>query len=337
MAKTAVVAEMSKTQRVRAALAGEPVDRVPVSLWGHDYLREWSPQELVAATLEQYRAHDWDFIKFNPRASYFAEAWGSVYEPATATESRSARRVSSAVNSLAELAALSPVDPRGGVFGEHLRALRLLLAEVGAEVDVVHTIFSPLSVVAGLCGAAPQFLQYAADDPAASHHALAVATATLAGYAKAALEAGASGIFFAPLAWASRDTCSEDFYREFGRPYDLQLLAGIREADFNILHVCRDHNMVDLLLDYPVAAVNWAAHGEGNPDLGALKGRTGMAVMGGIDHARLDEMSSDEVASQALEALTAGPRRLFVSAGCSISPATPEANRAAVVVAARGA
>ncbi len=335
MAEMPVVTEMSKKQRVRAALAGESVDRVPVSLWGHDYLREWSPEDLVAATLEQYRAHDWDFIKFNPRSSYFSEAWGSVFE--RPTESRSARQSSIAVNSAAELAALSPVDPRSGVFGEHLRALRLLLDEVGDEVDVVHTIFSPLSVVAGLCGAASQFLQYAADDPAAAHHALAAATATLAGYAEAALEAGASGIFFAPLAWASHDTCSEHFYREFGRPYDLQLLAGIREADFNILHVCRDHNMIDLLLDYPVAALNWAVHGDGNPDLEALKGRTGMAVMGGVDHARLDEMSAAEVAAQALDALRAGPRRLLLSAGCSIPPATPGANRAAVVAAARGA
>ncbi len=335
MTQMPVVAEMTKKQRVCAALAGEPVDRVPVSLWGHDYLREWSPEDLVAATLEQYRAHDWDFIKFNPRASYFAEAWGNVYD--RPTESGSARQLSSAVSSLAELATLSPVDPRGGVFGEHLRALRLLLDEVGDEVDVVHTIFSPLSVVAGLCGPAQQFLEYAADDPATSHHALAAATTTLAGYAEAALEAGASGIFFAPLAWASHDTCSEHFYREFGRPYDLQLLAGIREADFNILHVCRDHNMIDLLLDYPVAAVNWAVHGDGNPGLGALKERTGRAVMGGVDHARLHELPAAEVAAQALDALTAGPRGLLLTAGCSIPPATPEANRAAVAAAARGA
>ena len=51
-----------------------------MALWRHDFLREWSPEELVAATLEAYHADDWDFIKFNPRATYFAEAWGNTYE-----------------------------------------------------------------------------------------------------------------------------------------------------------------------------------------------------------------------------------------------------------------
>ena len=327
------MAEMTKKQRVRAALAGEPVDRIPISLWGHDYLREWSPEDLVEATLEQYRAHDWDFIKFNPRASYFAEAWGSTYDrPA---EQRSPRALSDAMSSVADLAAMQPVDPRGGVFGEHLTALRMLLDEVGDEVDVVHTVFSPLSVVGRLCGADERLRGFAGDDPPSVHSAIAAATETLSEYSEAALEAGASGLFFAPLAWASHDTCDEDFYREFGRPYDLQLLAGVRDADFNILHVCRNHNMIDLLLDYPVAAVNWADRGQGNPGLAEVAQSTDKAVMGGVDQTRLAGMSADEVAAQARDTLTAGADRLLLTAGCSIPPTTPETSRAAVAAAGR--
>ncbi|MDP6605789.1 MAG: uroporphyrinogen-III decarboxylase, partial [Dehalococcoidia bacterium] len=115
------MAEMTKKQRVRAALAGQPVDRVPVSMWGHDYLREGTPEDIVATTLEQYRGSDWDFIKFNPRASYFAEAWGSEF--ASSSAERGGAPTHNAVGSVAELAALRPFDPRGGVFGEHLTAL----------------------------------------------------------------------------------------------------------------------------------------------------------------------------------------------------------------------
>jgi uroporphyrinogen decarboxylase len=211
----------------------------------------------------------------------------------------------------------------------------MLLDEVGEEVDVLHTVFSPLSVVGRLCGPEARFQQYASEDPASAHGALAAATETLSEYAEAALDAGAAGIFFAPLRWASRDVCSEDFYREYGRPYDLQLLAGIRDAEVNVLHVCRDHNMIDLLLDYPVAALNWADHGDGNPSLAEVMGRTDKAVMGGVDHTHLHEMSASDVAEQARAALAAGPARLILSAGCSIPPATPEANRAAIVAAAR--
>ena len=328
------MAEMTRKQRVRAALAGNAVDHVPVSLWGHDFLREWSPEELVAATLDSYRAHDWDFIKLNPRSTYFAEAWGNRYD--RPTEQHPPLLQTAVVASVEELARLQPVDPRGGVLGEHLTALRMLLDEVGDEVDVVHTLFSPLSVAARLCGADATFLDYATADPAAAHAAVAAVTETLTGHAEAALEVGAAGIFFAPLRWASHDTCSEDFYREFGRPYDLQLLARTRDAEFNILHVCRDRNMIDLLLDYPVAALNWADSGEGNPTLAEVQARTDKAVMGGIDHARLHELSAAQVAEQAASALEAGPERLFLTGGCAIQPTTPPANRDAVTAAARG-
>ena len=37
---------MNKRERVDAALRGQPVDRVPISFWGDDYLREWSAKGL---------------------------------------------------------------------------------------------------------------------------------------------------------------------------------------------------------------------------------------------------------------------------------------------------
>ncbi len=45
---------MNKKERVDAALRGETVDRVPASVWGHDYVREWSAQGLAEATVENF-------------------------------------------------------------------------------------------------------------------------------------------------------------------------------------------------------------------------------------------------------------------------------------------
>ena len=328
------MAEMTKKARVRAALAGQPVDRVPVSLWGHDFLREWSPDDLAGATLEAYRAYDWDFIKLNPRSTYFAEAWGNRYERPRAPHRP--RLLEAAVEQPEDLSGIGPVDARSGVFGEHLTALRLVLDAVGQEVDVVHTIFSPLAVVAALCGSNSAFQEHAAANPAGAHAAVAAAAGTLATYAEAAIQAGAAGIFFAPLRWASRDTCTERFYSEWGRPYDLQVLERVRAAPFNILHVCGNRNMIDLLLDYPVAALNWADQGEGNATLAAVKQRSEKAVIGGVDQTRLHEMTDAEIAEQVGAALAAGPEQLFVSAGCAIPPETPTAGRRAVVDAVRG-
>ena len=92
---------------------------------------------------------------------------------------------------------------------------------------------------------------------------------------------------------------------------------------------------IDLLLDYPVAAVNWADQGAGNPTLAEVWGRTDTAVMGGVDQTRLDEMAASEVALAAREAASVGPTRVFVTAGCSIPRTTPTANRAALVSSVR--
>jgi uroporphyrinogen decarboxylase len=324
---------MTKKRRVRAAIAGEPVDHPPISLWGHDFLREWTPDDLVANTLDNYRPYDWDFIKFNPRATYFAEAWGNTYE--IPSDQRQPAPLTNVVTRPEHLRDIKPVDPTAGVFGEHLRALGALMHGVKEDVDVLHTIFSPMSVVAMLCGAPQKFIEFAKADGDAAHSAIRAATETLSAYARASIDEGASGIFYAPLIWASRDTCDDAFYAEFGRPYDLEVLAAVSGADFNVMHVCRNHNMIENLLDYPVAAFNWADHGEGNPSLGAVHGKTKTAVMGGVDNAHIHKMAADHVASQAREAIAVGDR-VFVTAGCAIPPQTPAANRQALVKAVRG-
>ncbi len=319
---------MTKKERVRAALGGEEVDRPPVSMWGHDPPREWQPEHLVASTVEAYRAGGWDFIKLNPRASYFGEAWGNHYE--ASRDNQRPELVDAVVKDVADLDAVAPVDAFAGVFGEHLQAVAMLVEEVGDEADIIHTVFSPLGVLGNLCGEQRRFQQLAWEDPASAHAALAALTETLDEYAEAALERGAAGIFYAPLQWATHDQAREAFYREFGRPYDLQILSGLRDAEFNVLHVCGDRNMLEMLLDYPVAAFNWADRGEGNPNLQEIRGRVPAAVIGGIDHQRLPTMSEEELAGQVGDALSGGFERLMIGPGCSIPPETSPERRAAV-------
>ena len=325
---------MTKPERVRAALRGEAVDRVPVSLWGHDFLREWAPADLAAATLESYRAGDWDFIKLNPRSTYYYEAWGNRFEPVDAAHQP--RLLESAVENAEDLARLPDLDPTAGVFGEHLQALKLVLEQTGGEVDVIQTIFSPIGVAGRMGGREEPILkQLVAENAAAVHTGLATITRTLIGYARASIAAGASGIFLATLEWGSRDLIDEDFYRKFGRPYDLQILYAVRDAPFNIMHVCRERNMMPLFLDYPVAALNWANRGAGNPSLRDVLSTTQRAVMGGVDEHRIAKASPEDVEREAEAAIAeTGGRRLLLTGGCAIPPSTPLANRRALMAAA---
>lgn len=325
---------MNKKERVRAALRGDPTDHTPVALWGHDFLREWSARDLAEQTLESYRRFDWDFIKLNPRWTFFGEAWGNTYEPPR--EQRFPRLTRRVVERVEDMDRLAPVDPSGGVFGEQLEALSLVLS--GApDVDVIYTLFSPLATLGLLCGGVGEpLVSFSKQDPARVHRALTMITGTLTAHAKAALAAGAPGIFFAPLQWTSRQSCDDDYYREFGRPYDLAVVGAVREAELNILHVCGNQNRLPMLLDYPVRALNWADHGDGNLSTTEVRALTDLPIIGGIDHAALDRIDAEAAAAHAREALAVAPGRFILGGGCGISPRTPDAVKSAIVATAHG-
>jgi uroporphyrinogen decarboxylase len=330
------VASLTKRERVLAALAGEEVDRVPVSAWGHDYLREWTADGLAEATLEAYRRYDWDFIKVNPRASYYAEDWGCRYQ-ASGRADAPPQTLAVAVKSAADLRRLRPLDPSRGAYGEQLAALRLIGDGLKGEAPFIQTVFSPLAVASRLAGSHEPIRQYMEEAPTDLEAALGVIAETLAGYAHACLEAGADGLFFASVEWGSRNYISAEQYSRFGRPFDLQVLKAVQGASFNLLHVCRNNNMLADLLDYPVHAFHWATTGTDNPSLGDILARTDKAVMGGVSHdSTILSSRPEDVAAEARAAIEAtGGRRFLLAPGCSIAPTTPEGNLRAMIAAAR--
>jgi uroporphyrinogen decarboxylase len=322
---------MDKRERVMAALAGQPLDRVPASFWGHDFLREWTAQGLAEAMLESFRRYDWDYLKVNPRATYYAEAWGCRYKP-SGDATRGPETVDFVLKSAADLEKIKPVDIGQGPFAEQLEALRLIGRDLGGEAPFIQTVFSPLAVVGRMAnGDLEAIRRCMAEAPQALHGALAAVADTLAAYSRACLDAGASGIFFATVEWGTHDNATAEQYQEFGRPYDLRVLEAVQGAEMNVLHVCRPRNMFDLLADYPVHAINWAAGEPGNPGLKEGLARSGRAVMGGVAVATVAQGARDEVAAEVRRALAeTGGHRFLLAPGCSIPPQTPEANLLAV-------
>jgi len=343
-----LMAPLTKRERVLAALRGAEVDHVPVSAWGHDFLREWTAEGLAEATLEAYRRYDWDFIKVNPRASYYAEDWGCRYQPSGRADAPP-QTLAVAVKSAADLRRLRHLDPSRGAYGEQLAALRLIRdglaraggasASGGGEASFIQTVFSPLAVASRLAGSHEPIRRYMEDAPQDLESGLAVIAETLAGYARACLDAGADGIFFASVEWGSRNYIAAEEYDRFGRPFDLRVLEAVQGASFSLLHVCRNNNMLTDLLDYPVHAFHWATTGSDNPSLAEILARTDKAVMGGVSHdSTILGSRPEDVAAEARAAIEAtGGRRFLLAPGCSIAPTTPEANLRAMIAAARGA
>ncbi|MEM9621166.1 MAG: uroporphyrinogen decarboxylase family protein, partial [Pseudomonadota bacterium] len=210
---------MDHKQRIRAVLAGEPPDQLPVATWGHDFLREWSAAELAAHTIERQRKYNYDFVKLNPRWTLFAEPWGNQYaRPVEQKFPRLTRRIVETAQDLHDVPQVASSHP---ILQEHVEAMRLVVDELGNEVDVLATVFAPLAVVGLLCGGVGEPLRtYAQTEGAALHQVLTDVAGTLAGHVTDLLQAGASGVFYAPLQWTSLDVCDAAFYAEFGRPYD---------------------------------------------------------------------------------------------------------------------
>jgi uroporphyrinogen decarboxylase len=310
-------------ERVMAALKGDPVDRVPLAFWMHNFATENSAKDLAAETLRLAREFGWDYLKPQTRAQCFAEMWGLRYRP---SGERAVPYTMTAYPCAGadDLARLEPADARTGPLGDQLEALRLIRAGLGSDTPIIWTVFSPLMVVPYLLpGGREQALGIMRSDPARMEHALDAIAETLAAYAGACLEAGADGLFYATNV-AARDLVTAVECRRFQRPYDLRILAAAAPAPFNVLHVCGTGVRFEAFADYPVHALSWAVVPE-NPSLREGHQRTGRAALGGLP--AKPAIATFPPAALADRARTAVAemqgRSLLLAPDCSINPDTP--------------
>ena len=325
---------MTRRERVLAALRGDPVDRVPISFWMHNFATENSADGLAVETLRLARVFDWDFLKPQSRAQCFAEMWGLTYRPST-ERATPFTATHTPLSSVADVRRLRPVDPRGGALGEQLAALATIRAAVGRDTPIIWTVFAPMMVMPYLVtGGRAQAVALGRTEPKAVDMALAAIAETLAEYARACVLAGADGLFYATNI-ARADGLTVEECRRFQRPHDLRILNEVESAPFNLLHVCGPGIHFDEFADYPVSAFSWALGG-GNPTLAEVHRRTGRAVVGGLP-AKPDiaTMSAEALAARAQRAIDEmHGRALLLGPDCSINPDTPEAllHAAAAVV-----
>lgn len=337
----------TKRQRFEAVFAGEPADRPPVSAWRHFIDREQDASMLAEAMVGFQNQFDWDFVKINPRATYYAEAWGNVYD--FARYDGVVPVVSKyAVHRAADVELIEELDPgAAGPFQEQLEAIRLIRQALGRETPIVQTVFSPLAVLEYLAGHRtlasnrPAIRQSSplpglfADNPDGVRCALKRIARTLAGYAQAAVQAGADGIFYAVLGLARDGYLTEDEYNEFGRPYDEEVLDALGGAPA-MLHTCGPEAHPERFTYSSVQAISWADRAPGNPALADSQPWIGgRAAVGGVDETLFAGPQPDEVISQARQAIRVMKGRPFILApGCGVPMNAAAANLLALREAA---
>jgi uroporphyrinogen decarboxylase len=325
---------LKKRERVYAALQGEPVDRLPVSLWRHFFKRDRSPEGLAQATLDFSRRYDLDLIKVTPSGLYAIEDWGASirHSDDDDTPPRLKRPVVEEPEHWRRLAALSVQQ---GALGRELQSLGAI--EAGLVQDdappVLMTLFSPLTLAYKLVGEAIQ--DHIRDHASDLHFALATIAETTARFGMAALAAGADGVFFATQL-ARPSILTADEYRDFGERYDLIVLEYLSaQTDLIVLHLHGEDVFFDLVHSYPVTAVSWHDR-ETRPTLREAVTQTHKAIVAGLDRDLLANGSAEDVTTQVRDAQQqTGGRRLILAPACVVSTETPEANLQAVVEAAR--
>jgi uroporphyrinogen decarboxylase len=321
-------------KRVEAALAMGVADRAPVGAWGHTYREEWSPEELASITVDRARQFGWDFVKFQPRASSFAEAFGSEYKPA-GHRLKGPVLVKAAVQHLDDWSKVALVNPKA--LQDQVESIGMVARELGDGVPVIQTVFSPITVGGYLVGkSSARVKRDLRQHPELVRPALDRIAEALVNFSRQSVEAGASGIFYAISGYTSKDAMAESVYRELLLPYDMGVLRQMpAKAWFNVVHLCGSNLNFGLAHDLPAQAISWSVHNQGNPSLAQGRTMSGRPVMGGLgQRASLLYGPPQEVAAEARRSVAeTGGRGLLLAPGCSVPPRAKDINLAAMVTA----
>lgn len=294
------IEEMTKTERVMAAVHGDEVDRVPVCFW-HHFKPEGSGRRLAEATYHFFETtFDLDILKIMPDLPYPLP-----------------RR---SINKPEDWLLVEPIDQeRSRFFTQRATAIRALRDEIGYDAPIIMTVFSPLAEAMYAAASQELFLEHAREHPVLVHEALHIFAQNLRAHVKDCIDAGADGVFYS-VQGATDAIMSREMYREFGRPYDLMVLQGGIDGWLNVLHVHGDRDLhFDGVLDYPVQVLSWSDRIAG-PSLREARAMTSKCLMGGWNEfGALSNGPIEQIRAEAEDAIKqTGGRRFILANGCSV-------------------
>ncbi|MGW8143229.1 MAG: uroporphyrinogen decarboxylase family protein [Anaerolineales bacterium] len=320
---------MNHYERIAATIAREEVDRPAIALWRHFPVDDQSPGSLAEATISFQRDYDFDLVKVTPASSFCVRDWGAQDEWRGASEG-TREYTHRVIQEPEDWEDLTLLDPMRGSLGGQLECLRLIVEEIGQDVPVIQTIFSPLAQAKNLVGADKLFVHLRRYP----HHlkaGLDVITKSIQQFIEEAMRIGISGVFYA-VQHAQYGLLSEREYDEFGRSFDLAALESSMELQFNMLHLHGEQVMFDRFLNYPVSIINWHDR-ESPPSLAEAREKFSGALCGGLRRQETMVLGSpDGVREETYDAIqqTDG-KGLILGTGCVMPTIVPRGN----IIAAR--
>lgn len=312
--KKQMIKEMTKKERIQAAIKGEAVDKIPYSLWTHLPMIDLDPAENAKKTYEFYKEYDVDILKTMNNGMYSVEDFGVKVDYSEIEKGGVAKIVETPIKGPKDWEKVVPVSVNAGALAREQEYLKLLLKEINGEVPVIFTVFSPLTTAQKLCPNMRKHIEAGHGEKV--KQALKAITETTCALVQRVIEMGADGIFFATQL-SSYQICEESFYKEYGMPYDLAVLAA-SQGWCNVLHAHGKDIMYPLLRKYPVQIFNWHAF-ESLPTIEFAHKVGGKCIMAGLERMDITEGHKNEIERQIYETIkhTKG-RSLILAPGCVI-------------------
>ena len=334
---------MSKTDRVRAAIAFEEVDQIPIGLWPHFTPYDQDVEALVREHYKFYDEMDLDFVKLMPYGLSYVEDYGVKIKKFNVPDKWAA--VDEVfIDSEEDWDKIVPLDVTKGTYGKQIAYAEGMLEKMkksGDEAPVIHTVYSPLTTLYKLIGWGnwEQLSGFIRRDPAQVHRALRTITETTCAFIEENLRIGVSGFFFASQL-ANYKFMDDAGYDEFGKTNDMQVMDAMNGGWFNVVHIHSftrepEMSMFARLAAYPVQCVNWHDRWVG-PGLDEARKLTDKCLIGGINEEEyLNRVPYDELYAHVRKAVEqAGRRGFMLGPGCTIYEDTPLENFFAVRMAA---
>jgi len=329
LVKEITVDKYSHKERLQMILAGEKPDRFAASFWRHYFHREHDARGTAEAMLEFQKMFDWDFMKINPRADYHTQDWGLKIEWSR-DEYQKHKKNNFPVREPDDWLKIKPNDLATPALAEHLQTVSLIRRGSDDELPLLMTVFTPLSVAGRLVEDRQTLVEHIRTEPELVEKALRAITDTFKAFVAELRNAGADGIFYATLQWASSDMLTWEEYQQFGLPYDLEVITAAEDDAVNLLHVCSGNNFLEQLsgFDYKSSMYNWDSADKTNLSLeDAYDKLPGKTLVGGVEENGWLLRDRDTVEKNISKLLQQhDPQRLIVGPGCCIPPETPAEN-----------
>lgn len=307
------MSDWNSRSRFNAVLSGEVPDRPPVAAWGHFFDVETDPALLADATIRFTLGYDWDWVKINPRNTYYLEAFGNTfdYDDYHGSQPYQTRGI---INTVKDLRLVDHERAIGSTaILDQIDVLRRVRKSL-PDLPVAQTVFSPLTILLGLAGlprsvgktipgstTQVSLKDLISEDPEGTHRALHEITLVLEDYIARIAEAGADAVYYALTGTANPVISGKTIFTEFSTPYDRRIIASISDHGLpTLLHTCGPHAFPDVISSYPVKAISWDHFDSGNPGIGTP---SPIPALAGVNRADITKRDVETVQQQARRAL----------------------------------